>query len=449
MSSPPSPAARARQPTSKALYSRLSKNLSWLVGGTGATALFTMGALAFAARGLTIAEFGLLMLLQTAALTVRGIFGIGTQQPIIHLGSAALDDDDKLRMGRLIGFGLLLDVGSALLAGAFGSLIVLLLGEVTGISAANRGHALLFAGAMLFMGYLTANGLFRLLNRFGLMTFIQTGVTALLFAGAAFLYGTGAPFDSYAYLWAAYLAIGIQAQLCVALILMRRRGVRPRFDVALLSSKDRRLFRTYAWSTWGTNVVQTVRMHADSLLVGALVGVGAVGLYNVAKQLAGILRKLTDNYASAVFPEVARLALDRDLPSSTRLLKRLVGVAIGIGLVAVVGIVLAGQPALRLGFGPDFVEAQGALLLLTIAAAMQLVINTLAVYIQVYRNPAYLLWIYMVALAAFIPAAAAGSLAFGITGAAFGQIAFALAAIPMAAIQTRRAMGSQAAGTAA
>ena len=422
------------------LFRRLSTNIGWLVVGTAAAAMFTMAALAFVARGLPMDQFGLLVLLQSAALTLRGILGVGTQQPIIHLGTVALKDDDKVRLGRLIGFGLALDIGTAILASAVGFALILLGGDLIGMAEEDRHYAYIFAFAVLFMGYLTSSGLFRLVNRFGLMTFIQTGTTALLCAATGFFWLAEAPFDYYIYAWAAYLALSAQAPLVAAVLLMRRQGVRTRIDIGQLSDEDRRLFRSYAWSTWGTIVVHTTRMYGDSLLLGAMLSVESVGIYNVAKQIAGILRKLTDNYAAAVFPEVARLARDQLVSASRRLLRRMLWIVGACGLIGTLGMALIGRPVLELAFGPAFVDGYGALLLLTAAAGLQLIGHTFAVYIQIYRSPGRLFWMYLAGLVCYIPAAVMGSHLLGITGAALGQVIFSVVIIVLAASATLRAL---------
>lgn len=424
------------------LYRRLRRNMTYLAGGTGAAALLGMVAVAFNARALTTREFGLLVLLQTSVLTLRGLFSLLTQQPVIHIGAEALDQDDRARLGRVIGLALLYDIGGALAATALGVAALLLGGEAIGITGEVRSYALVFAAAIPFMGYLTANGVFRLLDRFDLMSAIQSGSAVMLAAAAAALYATEAPFAAYAWTWAIYLAAAAQVPLWTALWLARRHRIPVSFDLGGVSGEDRSKISAYCWSSWGNTLVDTVRGQGDSLLVGAVVSVEAAGFYNVAKQVAGVLRKATDIYSSAMFPEVAQLRARADAAASRRLRRNLIVAGIVVGVGGVAAIALIGAPLLGTAFGPDFVAGQGALVLLVAAAGIQMIAHTQAVYVQVYLGPGRLFPIYATGLLAFLASATAGLHFLGITGGAVGQAMFSLTVFALASLALRGALGN-------
>lgn len=437
MSTPTPSAAAARS-----LYRRMARNLLYLAGGTGASALFTMGAVALMARALSPAEFGHVVLLQTSALILRGFLSFGTQQPIIRLGAEALEAGETERLGRIVGLGLLYDMLAGTVSALVALLIILLAAGPLGLSD-TLGSALVFAFALLFTGYLSANGIFRLLNRFGLLGLLQGGTAAVTFAAAAALYASGAGFSAFAWLWAASMVLSIQLQLWTALLLIRRSGARIRFSWRKLAPDDRRHFFDYGWSTWGLAVVESTRMYGDSLLVGALVGVEAAGIYNVAKQVAGIVRKITDIYASAAFPEVSTLAARKDLAGARKLRARLVTAGGLAGAAGMLLVALAGQPLLAWGFGPAFAAGYFALLLLVVAAGLQLIAHPLAIYVQVFVSPARLFGIYAAGLALYLLAAPGGIFWLGTTGAALGQIFFSAVVILLSLRATRGALDAR------
>ena len=433
-----SPDAPDRQHRAKdGLYRRLRRNMAYLAGGTGAAALLGMVAVAFNARALTAREFGMLVLLQTSVLTLRGLFSLLTQQPVIHIGSEALDQGDRARLGRVIGLALLYDIGGALAATALGVAGLLLGGEAIGITDDVRSYSLVFAAAIPFMGYLTANGIFRLLDRFDVMSAIQSSSAVVLAGAAAALYATEAPFAAYAWTWAIYLAAAAQVPLWTALWLARRHRIPVSFDLSGVSRADRGKVSAYCWSSWGNTLVDTVRGQGDSLLVGAMVSVEAAGFYNVAKQVAGVLRKVTDIYSSATFPEIATLRARGDLASSRQLRRRLILAGAIAGLAGIVGIAVVGRPLLGAVFGPAFIAGYGALVLLVGAAGLQLVAHTQANYVQIYLSPARLLPIYGTALLAFLASASVGLQRFGIGGGALGQVAFSATVIVLASFALR------------
>lgn len=436
----PEPPGRSR-PAKEGLYRRLCRNMAYLAGGTGAAALLGMVAVALNARALSAHEFGLLVLLQTSVLTLRGLFSLLTQQPVIHIGSEALDQDDLARLGRVIGLALLYDLGGALAAMVFGVAGLLLGGEAIGITGEVRYYALVFAAAIPFMGYLTANGIFRVLDRFDLMSAIQSGSAVVIAAAAAVLYATDAPFAAYAWTWAIYLAASAQVPLWTALWLARRGRIPVWFHPAEVSMVDRDKVSAYCWSSWGTTVVDTLRGQGDSLLVGAMVSVEAAGFYNVAKQVAGILRKVTDIYTAAMFPEVARLRARGDVALSQNLRRNLIVAGMLVGIAGVAVVALVGRPLLSTVFGREFVAGLGALVLLVAAAGIQMIAHTQAVYLQVYLAPGRLFPIYATALGTFLVSATAGVHFLGITGGAAGQVMFSLTVFGLASLALRGALG--------
>lgn len=429
---------------SQSLYRRLARNMTYLVSGTGAAAIFGMLALAFNVRALSAEEFGLLVLLQASALTLVGFMSFGTQQPVIKLGAAALAKEDLPRLGQLIGLGFSFDIFAATVASATAFLVIFLAGDLLGISPALRGLASVFALSLLFNGYLTSSGVFRLLNRFGLMSFIQAGGAAAILAASALFYFIGADFAAYVWMWASLTALTVQVQLFTSLHMIRKRGVKISFDYRAMEQADIKAFFSYCWTTWGTSSTETVRTNGDSLLVGWLVGVEAAGFYGVAKQVAGVLRKMTVIYASAVFPEVAKLAADGDTAGARRLRRRMIWVGCGFGAFAVAAMALVGRPLLAFGFGPSFEASYPALILLMLAAALQLISHTLAIYVQVFVSPVRLFSIYLIGFTIYVLAAPLATLAFGMAGTAFAQVLFSVSTILISAGITNRALNARA-----
>lgn len=425
------------------LYRRLGRNIAWLAGGTGAAALLNMLALAFNVRALTAAEFGLLVLLQAAALMLSGLTSFATQQPVIQLGASALAEGDHARLGRIVTLGVTFDLVAAVMASAAAFLTIFLAGDLIGIAPAQRGPASLFAASLLFTGYMTSNGVFRLLDRFALLSAIQAGIAAAILAASALLYAIEAEFGAYVWMWAGFQALNSQLQLWTALRLIRRRGVRLRFDYRGIHRSDVRTFLAYCWTTWGTSSADTLRTNGDSLLVGAIVTVEAAGIYNVAKQVAGILRKLTNIYGSAVFPEVASLSASNSLARARRLRMRMVLAGALIGAIGTAAAVLAGRPLLQLAFGTPFAAGYGALVVLTAAAAGQLISHTFSIYVQVFLGPTKLFVNYMLATLVFIVTAPLLTYWFLATGAALAQLLFSVALILICHLALRASPLSQ------
>lgn len=422
-----------------AVYRRLARNSAYLAGGTAASALFMMLAAVLNARALSAREFGVLVLLQSGTLMVSTLMSFSTQQPIIKLGAAAMAEGDIARLGRIVRLGLLFDLVAAITASAIGFTILYVGRSWLGIDDELIGSAGLFAASLLFTGYLSATGVFRLLNRFGLLSLIQAGCSAGLLAATAYLYATAAPFEAYCWTWAIYYALNAQLPLLVGLRLARRAGVPLGPSSGRLERSDVRTFVAYCWTTWGMATVEAFRSNGDSLLAGAMVSVEAAGIYNVAKQLAGILRKLNTVYASAAFPEISNLSAQGRDASARHVRVKMLWVGAGVGVLGVGAALLVGRPLLGLLFGPAFEAAWIPLVILTGAAAAQLISHTLSMYIQVYVGPERLFRLYLLAILPFLAVVLPLTSAFSITGTAIAQLLFSIALIYLCHVTLRRA----------
>lgn len=410
-----------------AVYRRLARNSAYLAGGTAASALFMMLAAVLNARALSAREFGLLVLFQSATTMLAVLMSFSTQQPVIKLGATALADGDLERLGRIIGLGLLFDTLAAIVAAGLAVAFLAAGRDWVGIGDDQFGNAILFAGSLLFAGYLTANGIFRLLNRFGLLSVIQAGCAAALLVVTAWLYASGAPFRAYCWTWAIFFALNAQVPLVIGLVLARRAGIKVRLAPRRMAPGEVPSFLAYCWTTWGVATIEALRSNGDSLLVGAMVSVEAAGLYNVAKQLAGVLRKANAIYASAMFPEVSALSAQGEAENARRVRTRILALSGLVGAVAVGAALLFGHLVLGLLFGGRFEAAYWPLVILAAAAAAQLISHTLSMYVQVYVSPERLFHVYLLAIVLFAIAVFPLTSILALTGTALAQLLFSVA----------------------
>lgn len=417
------------KPGESVIFRRLARNSAYLAGGAVASALFLMLAAVLNARSLPAHDFGLLVLFQSATMLLATLMSFATQQPVIKLGASALADGDLVRLGRIIGMGLLFDVVAAIAAAAAGFAILAVAHGWIGLRSNQLELAALFAGSLLFTGYLTSNGIFRLLDRFGLLSLIQALCAAAVLAATAYLYITHAPFEAYCWAWAAFYALNGQVPLVAGLYLARQARIAISVPTGRMGRGDFKAFLAYCWATWGTATAETLWSNGDSLLVGAMVSVEAAGIYNVAKQLAGVLRKANGIYASAMFPEVSALSSRGEAESAESVRTRILLLSAVVGIIAIVAAVLLGRFVLVQLFGSRFEPAYLPLIILTAAAASQLISHTLSMYVQVYVGPERLFRTYALAIAIFLIAVIPLTSLFSINGTALAQVLFSIALI--------------------
>ena len=420
---------RSDVPVTDSLYGRIARNTAYLFGGTTAASVFTMLTVAVNARALSPREFGVLVLLQSATQMVAISTSFFTQQPVIKLGSLAQAEGDKSRLGKIISMGLLTDLFSSLIALAIALTAIEFFSGAIGLADRDLAAARIMAATLIFTGYPTSNGIFRLFNRFGLLSLIQTLCAAGLLIASAALYIGHSSFDEFVLAWAGYFILNYQLQLWVSLYLVRRAAIPLQVKRRMFSGGDGRTFIQYCWSTWATSSVDTLRSSGDSLLVGAVVSVEAAGIYNVARQLAGVLRKFGTVYSATIFPEVSMLSAQDNVEGARRLKTRMMSATFLMGVAAVVGVVFFGHIVIQILFGARFEDGYVPLIFLTAAAAAQLVSQTPSMYVQVYAGPKRLLFVYVTAIVAFSVAAIPLTFVLSITGTAVAQLVFGLALV--------------------
>src|SRR5579872_4964854 len=116
--------------TDQALFSRLWRNVGWLLGGQGLAGLFGLLFLAIAARALGPARFGLFVVALTYGQLFSNLSHFESWKAVIRFGALHLSDNQPAKLSRLLGFTAVLDWGSAIAGSAVAVAIALLLGPL-------------------------------------------------------------------------------------------------------------------------------------------------------------------------------------------------------------------------------------------------------------------------------------------------------------------------------
>jgi O-antigen/teichoic acid export membrane protein len=143
-------------------------------------------------------------------------------------------------------------------------------------------------------------------------------------------------------------------------------------DVRAVPAEHPGLWQFVAITNAGVTL-RSVSRQLTVLLVGLVVGPAAAGAYRLAHQLGQALARIADLLSRAIFAELARLHSGGGGEKLNSLFRSATRFALGGGLVIVAILLLVGEPLLRLVAGPEFVGAYPLLLILGIAAAVEVV----------------------------------------------------------------------------
>jgi len=162
---------------------RVFRNFGVVLRGRGIAGVFNMLALALMAHVLSPVQFGLVVLLHTYVLAIRGFLNFRTFEAVVKYGVPlhAIGDNDGLR--RLLRVTTSVDVLSSIVATLVGIGAASITGKFLHWDAQMVTIAMLYSLVMLSSAIGTPNGALRLYDRFDLLGTWYTISPAVRFSG--------------------------------------------------------------------------------------------------------------------------------------------------------------------------------------------------------------------------------------------------------------------------
>ena len=322
-----------------------------------------LAAMAGAGHGLTPALFGALMVIHAYADGVGALAKFQTWQLIIRYGGPALERGDAAIARDAIRFAFGLDIASGLIGMVVALALLPILADGLGLSGTTLAFAYLYCTLVPTMTVATPTGVLRLLDRFDLIGVQQIVTPALLAAGALLTVVAHWGFPGFALSWYFAEMVGDLVTWVFAARELKRRGMTDALRPGLFATA-RRL--PEAWSfAWITNVGHSVYAAwgpLSSVVVAAVLGPVAAGLYTISSTLLDAIRKPADLLGRGFYPEIMRL--DPTSKAPWRLGSRTATLAGAVGLVMLAVVLIGGKPLIGLVFGEKYHEAYDVLWLM-------------------------------------------------------------------------------------
>ncbi len=334
------------------------RNMGWLLGSRGINAALSLVYLAFASRTLGLAQFGQFAMILVLAQGIAGIASFNTWQTIVKWGHARGDGSETA------GFAIALDLLS--IAGGLGLAAVAALSAPLWLPVPGDSEGLIFAlsAAALFGLRSTPTGILRLNDRYDLSALAEAALPVTRAIGATLAVLFAPTIAGFVAAWAAAeLVCGGAYWLLASRFLTLRLK-----DISLFAFPGR---TQGIWPfVFSTSLSRTVAVLAKQLLllaVGAIGGAVLAGGYRAASQLGQALAQLGEAVSRAIYPDfVKREARSADIAHKMVLIAALAGMASAILAV------LFGRLAIDWIVGREFLFAYPALVLLSLAGAIDL-----------------------------------------------------------------------------
>jgi O-antigen/teichoic acid export membrane protein len=363
---------RAERAKPSTPLARILANTAWLMGGKGFGALCSIVYLALLTRTLGLKGFGHFSLIFSTAQALIAIAGFETWRVVVRYGAAHVHAGDWPAFGRL-----------GMLAGALdalGALCGCLLAAVVFFGFAhlldlNEDYILvgfLFCCAQLWSLVSAPTGIVRALNRFEMAVYVEAVVPMGRLVGALIVWMTGPSVERFLLVWA---LVDLLESVCYWAM---ARWLCPE-AVRLSYLKDFRQaaaenegLRHFFLVTYASSTLNALSKNGPLLIVGALVGTRAAGLYRLASQLSQALSKFSTMLTRAVYAEISRVRVASSMAEFRRLAVQTSMIAGGGGILVVVVAGLFGRSLLGLIGGEAFEGGAAILVPLALAASFDL-----------------------------------------------------------------------------
>ena len=431
-----------RQWFADGVFRTVLRNAGYLVSGKLAGALFSLLAFACAARALSPAVFGVLMIVHSYAHTAGGLAKFQTWQFIVREATPALQRGDGARARDVIRFSFGLDLASGV-AGMLGAIAVLpWLAPWFGIGRATLPLAVAYCTLVPTMSAATATGVLRVLDRFDLIAAQQIVTPVLRAGGAVLCYVIDVGFVGFVATWYLSDLLGDLVLWWYAVQGLRRRDMLDALRPELVGA-GRRLPGAWAF-VWTTNAAHSVYAAwgpLSNLIVAGILGPVAAGLYKIASTLTDSAAKPADLLRRGYYPEIMRLDPRERRPWLLGLRTGAVAGAVGLLILALV--LVGGKPLIALVFGRRYLDAFDLLKLMAASLVVTIAFFPLESLLYMAHRQTAALVAQLVAVLAYLALLTGLSHAYGLPGAGLaylgGSVGLALCMlVPTLAAYRRR-----------
>lgn len=386
------------------MLKRALHNFGVVIRGRALAGLFSVAATGLMANALPAAEFGLIVLVHTYVMVIRGALNFRTFEAVVRFGIPLNDSGDIDGFRSLLRSTMLVDYSAGIFALLVGIAAAPLASSFLHWEPATMHWAMAYCLVILATANGTPNGILRVYDRFDALGIQYAVAPALRFISIGIAWWLEAPMEVFMVAWGSAFALG-HFYMSVRGFVELRRHVSTRlwrgFSGADLTHRESDFWKFVGVVYWQTNI-DLLPKHVSVLLAGGLLGPAAAGLFRLAREVSTILAQPALVLREVLFPDLTRSFHADDggihsIPVKTAI------VAGAAGLVFVALSIVFGGSLLGI-VGDEYIPAAPLLSLLLLAASFDLASASLRAAAYAMGRAATILKIHMVGIVTYLAA---------------------------------------------
>lgn len=340
------------------LFRRLTRNSAYLFSASAVSAFLGLLTLAATANALGATGLGVLAIIEAYAKSVERLINFEPWQALVRYGTSALEREDRTGFLRLVKASTLFDIGGATLAGTVAMLLAGFASGLMKLEPEQASMATIYSATLFFGLWSTPTALLRIFDKFHLIAKFTVALAAFRLAMTV-----GAWWLSAGLWW--FIAISMIFAVALQLVPLafawrelRLQGYRGVFATPLKNViSDHPGILRFIWNANLNVVLRTATQRFDVLIVAAILGPSATGLYQIARRSAQAAMVVARPIQQAIYPDIARLWA-RGEHERFRRIMLFTNFTIGVtGLITLFVVSWKMRALVDLFFGPTFADA--------------------------------------------------------------------------------------------
>jgi len=422
------------------MLKRVLKNFGVVLRGRGIGAVFSVAATGLMANALSATEFGLVILLHTYIMVIRGVLNFRTFETIVRFGIPLGEAGDDSGLRSLLRSTMMIDMSAAVLAAILGIAAAPLAGHYLQWDSDMVARATWYSLIMLATANGTPDGILRIYNRFDALGTQSIVGPALRFLMISIAWWQDAPMPVFIVAWGSAFAAGH-----IYMTLRGLKELKAHMDTSLWSGfrwmeirdRQREFWKFIGVVYWQTSI-DLLPKHVSTLLAGALLGPAPAGLFRLAREFSAVLAQPAVLLREVLFPDLTRSFHARDEGFQTVPWKTAF-IAGTVGLLFVLLSLFIGRPVL--GFvGEDYVAAAPLLSLMLLAATFELAGASLRAAVYAMGKAASILRIHVIGITTYTVMFFVLTPVTGLIGPGLAAIISSLLVLTLTALLIKRIM---------